>query len=638
MATAERPLLSAPPHNIEAEVSVLGAILLSDKPMYQLVIEDALVPEDFYREQHRVIFGVMRELYDEGEPIDSLTVTERLRMGGRLEEAGGDAGVAALAGSVPAAGNLRHYAQIVKENALMRRLLTTAHGIQASVLGHEAAPRELVERAERAMLEVAHDDRRQDFRRIDDILNVELDKLHRLSLEHTSLTGVPSGFDDLDNLTGGFQPGNLVVIAARPSMGKSCLVTNIAENAALGHARPVALFSLEMSEAGLAMRFIASQARVKGEDLSKGRAEKRWPKIVEATSRLASAPISVDDSSDLGILELRAKARRLHAQADGGLGVIIVDYLQLMRTDLRTENRAEQVGALSRGLKILARELNVPVLALSQLNRGVEARTDKRPLLSDLRESGAIEQDSDLVIFIYRDEYYNKEESEHPGEAELLITKHRNGPLGTVRLVFQSEYPRFMTMARDRVAACVPPAPWSCATAAGSSSTTPPTSPRRAAAAPPGSTARGRAACRRWSRSAFAACPSTARPSWTWTRRSCASSVAMSRRSTATSTRAAVCGSPATSAPARPRWPCSCPAPRSTPGARSPSTRFRACWRRSARPSTRAPSARTSTCWSGLPRSTCFTSTTSAPSAPATGSSSSCTRSSTRATRTSAPW
>ena len=453
MATAERPALSAPPHNIEAEVSVLGAILLSDKPMYQLVIEDALVPEDFYREQHRVIFAVMRELYDEGEPIDSLTVTERLRMGGRLEEAGGDAGVAALAGSVPAAGNLRHYAQIVKENALMRRLLTTAHGIQASVLGHEAAPRELVERAERAMLEVAHDDRRQDFRRIDDILNVEIDKLHRLSLEHTSLTGVPSGFDDLDNLTGGFQPGNLVVIAARPSMGKSCLVTNIAENAALGHAQPVALFSMEMSEAELAMRFIASQARVKGEDLSKGRAEKRWPKIVEATSRLASAPIYVDDSSDLGILELRAKARRLHAQAEGGLGVIIVDYLQLMRTDLRTENRAEQVGALSRGLKILARELNVPVIALSQLNRGVEARTDKRPILSDLRESGSIEQDADLVMFIYRDEYYHPEETEEPGIAELIISKHRNGPIDKVKLVFRNEFPKFMNyVAEERVA------------------------------------------------------------------------------------------------------------------------------------------------------------------------------------------
>jgi len=201
--------------NEGAEVSVLGAILLSDKPMYQLVIEDALVPEDFYREQHRVIFAVMRELYDEGEPIDSLTVTERLRMGGRLEEAGGDAGVAALAGSVPAAGNLRHYAQIVKENALMRRLLTTTHEIQASVLQHEAAPRELVEQAERAMLEVAHDDRKQDFRRIDDILHVELDKLHRLSTEHTSLTGTPSGFGDLDNLTGGFQPGNLLILERR---------------------------------------------------------------------------------------------------------------------------------------------------------------------------------------------------------------------------------------------------------------------------------------------------------------------------------------------------------------------------------------------------------------------------------------
>jgi replicative DNA helicase len=452
MATAERPHLAAPPHNLEAEESVLGAILLSDKPLYQLVIEDDLVPEDFYREQHRVVYGAMREMYDEGEPIDALTVTERLRQAGRLEEAGGESGVASLGGSVPAAGHLRHYAQIVKENALMRRLLTTTHEIQGSVLRHEAAPRDLVEQAERAMLEVAHDDRKQDFRRIDDILHVELDKLHRLSTEHTSLTGTPSGFADLDNLTGGFQPGNLVVIAARPSMGKSCLVTNMAENAALGHDRQVALFSLEMSEAELAMRFVASQARVKGEDLSKGRAEKRWPKIVEATGRLAAAPIYVDDSSDLGILELRAKARRLHSQAKDGLGLIIVDYLQLMRTDLRVDNRAEQVGHLSRGLKILARELDVPVIALSQLNRGVEARTDKRPLLSDLRESGAIEQDADLVVFIYRDDYYN-EDSETPGQAELIISKHRNGPLGKVDLVFQSEYPRFVTLARREAVA-----------------------------------------------------------------------------------------------------------------------------------------------------------------------------------------
>jgi replicative DNA helicase len=451
MATAERSPAAAPPHNLEAEQSVLGAILMSDKTMYSLVIEDGLRPEDFYRERHRIIYRAMLELYQEAEPADQLTVTERLRQSGDLDEVGGEAAVAGLAGSVPAVGNLRHYAQIVKENALMRRLLTTTYDIQANVIGHTAAPRELVEQAEQAMLEVAHDDRRQDFRSLEEVLDAELDKLHRLSKEQTALTGTPSGFKDLDELTGGFQPGNLVVIAARPSMGKSCLVTNIAENAAIDHQRPVALFSLEMSEAELAMRFVASQARVKGDDLSKGRAEKRWPKILDASQRLAHAPIYVDDSSDVGILEVRAKARRLHAQTKGGLGLIIVDYLQLMRTDHRTDNRAEQVGHLSRGLKILARELEVPVLALSQLNRGVEARTDKRPLLSDLRESGSIEQDSDLVVFIYRDEYYN-DDSEHEGEAELLISKHRNGPLGKVVLTFQAEYPKFMNFAGERFA------------------------------------------------------------------------------------------------------------------------------------------------------------------------------------------
>src|SRR5437764_5486224 len=455
MATAERSARSAPsgpPHNLEAEASVLGAILLSDRTMYGLVIEDGLAPEDFYREQHRVVYAGMLGLYEASEPIDVLTVTEQLRKTGRLEGAGGEAAVASLAGSVPAAGNVRHYGQIVRENALLRRLLSTAQDIQGRVLRHDAAPRDLVEQAERAALEVAHDDRRQDFRSIEDILDVELDKLHRLSTEHTSLTGTPSGFKDLDELTGGFQPGNLVVIAARPSMGKSALVTNIAEHAALDHSRPVALFSLEMSEAELAMRFIASQARVKGEDLSKGRAEKRWPKIVEASNRLAAAPIYIDDTSDLGILELRAKARRLHSQAPGGLGVIIVDYLQLMRTDHRVDNRAEQVGHLSRGLKILARELDVPVIALSQLNRSVEQRTDKRPLLSDLRESGAIEQDADLVVFIYRDDYYN-DDSEAQGQAELIISKHRNGPLGRVDPVFHSEYPKFISLARQQAAA-----------------------------------------------------------------------------------------------------------------------------------------------------------------------------------------
>jgi replicative DNA helicase len=324
----------------------------------------------------------------------------------------------------------------------MRRLLTTTYEIQASVLNHAAAPRELVEQAERAMLEVAHDDRQKDFRTIEEILDDELKKMERLSREHTSLTGTPSGFRDLDEITGGFQPGNLIIIAARPSMGKSALVTNMAENASIEHGKPVALFSLEMSESELAQRFVASQARIKGDELRKGRvADTKWPKILEASARLAAAPLYIDDSSDVGILEIRAKARRLHQQSP--LGMIIVDYLQLLRPDGRVESRVEQVGQMSRGLKILARELNVPVIALSQLSRAVESRTDKRPILSDLRESGQIEQDADLVAFIYREEYYDKE-TERAGIADIIIAKHRNGALGDVELTFAKEYPKFL--------------------------------------------------------------------------------------------------------------------------------------------------------------------------------------------------
>jgi replicative DNA helicase len=310
----------------------------------------------------------------------------------------------------------------------------------------------LVERAERSMLEVAHDDRQKKIRTIADVLAEETDKLHRLSVAKTPLTGTPSGFRDIDEKTGGFQPGNLVIIAARPSMGKSALVCNMAENAALaGHA--VALFSLEMSESELAQRFLASQARIKGEELRRGRvAESKWPTIVSASHKLAQSPLFVDDSSDTGVLEVRAKARRLHHQLDGGLGLIIIDYLQLMRHEGRVESRVEQVGQISRGLKGLARELGIPVIALSQLSRAVEQRHEKRPILSDLRESGQVEQDADLVMFIYREEYYEKE-SERPGEADIIIAKHRNGPVGDVVLTFQKEYPKFMNYnAGDRFA------------------------------------------------------------------------------------------------------------------------------------------------------------------------------------------
>jgi replicative DNA helicase len=858
----------APPHSLEAEQSVLGGILLSDRAMYGLVIEEGLKAEDFYRERHRTIYEAMLALYRDSEPIDVLTVSEHLRSTGKLEEAGGKAAIDELTGGVPGLGGIRRYAQIVREHALMRRLLSTTYEIQASVLNHQAPPRELVEQAERAMLEVAHDDRQKDFRSIEEILDDELKKMERLSREHTSLTGIPSGFRDLDEITGGFQPGNLVIIAARPSMGKcqagstlvydamtgerrrldevvglhesgeevwvaalgadlrlrrarvsatfrnglrplfrvttrlgrcseltanhplltlggwrqvdalepgsriavprrlpgpdqrrimpdheivllaaliaggsiisgtpsftyapgsavayevqgataaigarwhaapkspanadvvaylsgdrslngnpvkqlcrrhgiwgkysedrfvpdaifglgdrdiarflgilfacdghiyatdrlrqigystiserlardvqhlllrldivgcirtltrtvyegtakvarevritgragverfcnlidvcatapqagravfglktarhgtntdtlplaiwervlaakdtpawsevsaaaghgprqdwhvrarglsrpqlqkiaqwsgdealdqlatsdlwwdeiisiepvgeaetfdltvpdhhnfvaddlvvhnSALVTNIAENASIEHGRPVALFSLEMSESELAQRFVASQARIKGDELRKGRvADQKWPKILEASARLAAAPLYVDDSSDVGILEIRAKARRLHQQSP--LGLIIVDYLQLLRPDGRVESRVEQVGQMSRGLKILARELDVPVIALSQLSRAVESRTDKRPILSDLRESGQIEQDADVVAFIYRDEYYDKE-SERQGIADIIIAKHRNGALGDVELTFAKEYPKFL--------------------------------------------------------------------------------------------------------------------------------------------------------------------------------------------------
>ena len=442
---ADDILRRVPPQNVEAEQSVLGAILLSDRSLYALVIEEGLRPEDFYRQHHGTIYEAMLALYSESEPVDVLTVTDRLRQMGKLEQIGGQASVDELTGIVPAAGHARRYAQIVRENALLRRLLKASYEIQESVLDHQAGPRELVEQAERAMLEVARDDRHQDFRSIEEVLHDELDKLHRLSIEGTSLTGTPSGFKDLDEITGGFQKGNLIIIAARPAMGKSALVCNIAENAAIKHNRPVALFSLEMAEAELAQRFVASQARIKGDELRRGRvAEKRWPKILEASNRLASAPLWVDDSSDVGLLEVRAKARRLHSQCDPGLGLVIVDYLQLMRTESRYDSRVTAIGELSRGLKILARELEVPVIALSQLSRAVEQRPDKRPLLSDLRESGNLEQDSDVVMFIYRDDYYEKEESKRPGEADLLIAKHRNGATGKVTLTFQEQYPRFM--------------------------------------------------------------------------------------------------------------------------------------------------------------------------------------------------
>jgi replicative DNA helicase len=410
-----------PPHNEEAEASVLGAILLTEQALDGVLLEVGLRAADFYRPRHQLIFAAMIRLKEKAEPeaVDALTVSEELRRGGDLEKAGGESYVNSLPTVVPALGAVLDYARIVKENALLRSILMTTRQIQDDVMAHRGDARELIERAESILFKIGHDGGMSEMKTIEAVLHEEIDKLEELSRSDVGLTGTPSGFQDIDDLTGGFQPGNLIVLAARPSMGKSTLATNMAENAAIEHGRSVALFSLEMSETELAHRFIASQAKVSSDELRKGRVKAdRWPKVLRAVEKLARAPIYIDDSSDISVLEMRAKARRLHARSENGLGLLIVDYLQLIRPDGRADSRVEQVGQISRGLKILARELEIPVIAVSQLSRAVESRNPPIPMLSDLRESGQVEQDSDVVMFVFRDEYYNRE-SERLGEADV---------------------------------------------------------------------------------------------------------------------------------------------------------------------------------------------------------------------------
>jgi replicative DNA helicase len=449
---AEAASNGVPPHNEEAEASVLGAILLTEQALDGVLLEVGLRSADFYRPRHQLIFAAMIRLKEKAEPeaVDALTVSEELRRAGDLEKAGGESYVNSLPAVVPALGAVLDYARIVKENALLRSILTTTRQIQDDVIAHRGDARELIERAESILFKIGHDGGMSEMKTIEAVLHDEIDKLEELSRSDVGLTGTPSGFQDIDDLTGGFQPGNLIVLAARPSMGKSTLATNIAENAAIEHGRSVALFSLEMSETELAHRFIASQAKVSSDELRKGRVKAdRWPKVLRAVEKLARAPIYIDDSSDISVLEMRAKARRLHARSENGLGLLIVDYLQLIRPDGRADSRVEQVGQISRGLKILARELDIPVIAVSQLSRAVESRNPPIPMLSDLRESGQVEQDSDVVMFVFRDEYYNRE-SERLGEADVIFAKHRNGPIGEVTLTFQPRYPRFSSMYRER--------------------------------------------------------------------------------------------------------------------------------------------------------------------------------------------
>lgn len=445
-----------PPHDLHAEQAVLGAMMLSEQARYGLTVEDGLKGEDFYAPQHQVTYEAIRQLYAENQPIDSITVVEQLRRSGTLDEAGGREAVWQLTAAVTEVAALPRHAQIVQGLGKLRRLLQATYEIQGAVLKGDNDPALIVEQAQGLVFDVSEDEDNKGLRSVSSFIDDEVKRLEELEKEGRDITGLETGFRDLDKETAGLQPGAMVVLAARPAMGKSAFVTNLAENVALQGKGAVALFSLEMPERELLQRVLASQAAIKGDDVRKGRIGDRWPDVLEVADRLAQAPLFIDDSSDIGIMEIRAKARRLHASHPHGVSLVIVDYLQLMRADGRAENRVQQIGEMSRGLKILAQELSCPVIALSQLSRGVDARPDKRPLLSDLRESGNIEQDADLVMFLYRDDYYNKETAE-PGVAELIIAKNRSGRTDTIRLLFQGEFPRFLTMAQPSAGMGGPP-------------------------------------------------------------------------------------------------------------------------------------------------------------------------------------
>ena len=406
-----------PPQNLEAEESVLGAMLLS--PGAIGAVTEILSAEDFYRESHGTVYRACLALYQQGEPVDAITLVDSLEERGELEQVGGRARIHELAALVPATANAAHYARIVREMATLRGLVRA--GSEIARLGQErpGETTDLVDRAEQIVFDLAQQRVTSDFSHIEGLLKESFERIMHLYEAGADVTGIPTGFKELDKLTSGFQPGNLIIIAARPSMGKSALALNMAQNLAVRHEIPVALFTLEMSKSEVTQRMMCSEAKVESQSLRTGKLKTEdWPRLTAACDKLMKAPIWVDDTGSITMMEIRSKARRLKSR-EPKLGLIIVDYLQLMTSGGNAENRVQEVSQISRQLKVLARDLEVPILALSQLSRAVEQRHDKRPILSDLRESGSIEQDADLVGFVYRDEYYNGEESDSQGIAEL---------------------------------------------------------------------------------------------------------------------------------------------------------------------------------------------------------------------------
>jgi replicative DNA helicase len=440
------PTAPVPPQNLDAEESVLGAMMLS--PGAIGAVSEVLSASDFYRESHASIYRAALDLYAKGEPVDAITLVDELERREQLEGIGGRVRIHELAALVPATSNAAHYARIVREMATLRGLVRA--GQEIARLGMERqgqAAEELVDRAEQVVFDLSQQRVHTEFSHIEDLLKESFERITALYEAGADVTGVPSGFRDLDRLTSGFQPGNLIVLAARPSMGKSALGLCIAVNLSVRQNVPVALFTLEMSKAEVTQRLMCSEAKVESQRLRTGKlAADDWPRLTTACDRLAKAPLYIDDTGSITLMEIRSKARRLKSR-EPALGLIVVDYLQLMTSGTSAENRVQEVSQISRSLKVLARDLDVPIIAISQLSRAVEQRHDKRPILSDLRESGSIEQDADLVVFIYRDEYYNAEESDQQGLAEVHLAKHRNGPTDTVKLSFLKRFAKFADLA-----------------------------------------------------------------------------------------------------------------------------------------------------------------------------------------------
>ncbi len=431
-----------PPQNLEAEQSVLGGILIENFSINKVV--EVLKPDDFYREAHRKIYKALIDLSERDEPADLITLTNELRNNDHLDSIGGASYVASLIDSVPTAANIEYYAKIVKEKSILRKLIQTSTEIITQSYEDRGDVEGFLDEAERAIFDISENRVRPSFYPIRDIVKESFKILERLYEKKELVTGIPSGFKDLDRMTAGFQPSDLIIVAGRPSMGKTAFCLNLAQYAAIQKKIPIAIFSLEMSKEQLGIRMLCSEAHVEGTRLRSGfLSESDWPRLTIAAGNLSDASIYIDDSAALTILELRAKARRLKIE-HGGLGMLIVDYLQLMKGRTRVESRQQEISEISRSLKALAKELNIPVIAVSQLSRKTEERTGNRPQLSDLRESGAIEQDADLILFIYRDEIYNRsEDNPNKGKAEIIIGKQRNGPTGKVELAFLDKFTTF---------------------------------------------------------------------------------------------------------------------------------------------------------------------------------------------------